>query len=162
MRNVRNIAAAHAARAAVAAQTPVQITAAPSVTSASSQIPAQMIARPNSSPNSFPSSRIGPSTHTLPLNFVSSCKTVKPTQTTCFQPLAALQSTVLQNLYFSTLLIIKTLRSSETRSRRNVPAFYRPTPAARSALFCANSSGVGIGSRFLPANISLNKPTSSP
>jgi len=103
------IAAARAASAAAAAQTPVPLTSAPSVTSANSQI----TARPNSAPNSFPNSQIGPSTYPPPpSNANSSCKTVKPTQTTCFQPLAALQSSRLQILYFSNLLITKTLRVS--------------------------------------------------
>ena len=103
------IAAARADRAADALQTPVRLTPAPSVTSANSQISAH----PNSAPNSFPSSQIGPSTHpSPPSNTNPSCKTVKPTQTTCFQPLAALQSALLQILHFSTLLITKTLRVS--------------------------------------------------
>ena len=101
-------AAARAARDAAAAQTPVPLTAAPSVTSANSQIAAHS----NSAPNSFPASQIGPSTPLFPSNANSSCKTVKPTQTTCPQPLAALQSALLQILHFSTLLITKTLRHS--------------------------------------------------
>jgi hypothetical protein len=107
------IAAARAARTAAAAQTPVQLTAAPSVTSADTSANSQFSAHPNSSLNSFPTMEIGPSTYPPPpQNANSSCKTVKPTQTTCFQPLAALQSDILQILHFSTVLITKTLRVS--------------------------------------------------
>ena len=106
-------AAARAARDAAAAQTPVSLTAAPSVTSANSQATeTQATVRPNSAPNSFPASQIGPSASSFPLKRQPSCKTVKPTQTVCFQPLAALQSAILQILHFSTSLITKTLRSS--------------------------------------------------
>ena len=60
------IAAARAARAAAAAQTPVQLTAAPSVTSDNTFANPQIIVRPNSSPNSFPASQIAPSTPSSP------------------------------------------------------------------------------------------------
>jgi hypothetical protein len=107
------IAAAHAARAAYAAETPVQLTAAPSATSANIQAPeTQITARPNSSTNSFPASRLGPSAHLFPSNANPSCETVKHTQTTCFQPLAALQSVLILFLYFSTALITNSLRAS--------------------------------------------------
>ena len=107
------IAAARAARSAAAAQTPVQLTASPSVTYADTSANSQISAHPNSSLNSFPVSQISPSTYPPPpSNANSSCKTVKPTQTTCFQPLAALQSAILQILHFSTSLITKTLRVS--------------------------------------------------
>ena len=113
MRNVSNIiAAARAARAAAAAQTTVLLTPAPSITSAKSQITARIIAHPNPAPNSFHISQIGPSNPLFFQKRKPSCKTVKPTQTTCFQPLAALQSALLHFLYFSTPLITKTLRTS--------------------------------------------------
>jgi hypothetical protein len=106
------IAAAHAARAAYAAETPVQLTAAPSVTSANTSANTQITARPNSAPNSFPASRLVPSAHLFPSNANPSCETVKHTQTTCFQPLAALQSVLILFLYFSTALITNSLRAS--------------------------------------------------
>jgi hypothetical protein len=107
------IAAARAARTAAAAQTPVSLTALSSVTSADTSANSRFSAHPNSSLNSFPVSQISPSTYPPPpSNANSSCKTVKPTQTTCFQPLAALQSAILQILHFSTSLITKTLRVS--------------------------------------------------
>jgi hypothetical protein len=55
-------AAAHAARAATAAQTPVQLTAAPSITSTTTSVNPQITARPKCAPNSFPASQIGPPT----------------------------------------------------------------------------------------------------
>jgi hypothetical protein len=92
MRNVWNIiAAARSDRAADAAQTPVPLTLPPSVSSTNSQITARMIAHPNSAPNSFLTSKIGPSNPLFFQKRKPSCKTVKPTQTYCFQPLAALQ-----------------------------------------------------------------------
>jgi len=107
------IVAAHAARAAAPAQTPVPLTDAPSVTSANPQAPeTQTAVRPNSAPNSFPASQLGPSAHLFPSNANPSCKTVKHIQTTCFQPLAALQSALIQFLYFSTALITNSLRAS--------------------------------------------------
>jgi hypothetical protein len=116
MRNVWNIIAAaraaRAARAAAAAQTTVLLTPAPSITSAKSQITARIIAHPNPAPNSFHISQIGPSNPLFSQKRKPSCKTVKPTQTTCFQPLAALQCALLHFLYFSTPLITKTLRAS--------------------------------------------------
>ncbi len=86
------------------------LTAAPSITSATTSENPQIISHFNSAPNSFPASQIGPSKTPFSENANPSCKTVKPTQTVCFQPLAALQSAALQILYFSTLLITKTLR----------------------------------------------------
>ena len=71
-----------AARAAAATQTSVPLTAAPSVTSASSQILASISEQPSSPHNSFPVSQIGRAKPVLPSNFDSACKTVKPTQTT--------------------------------------------------------------------------------
>jgi hypothetical protein len=113
MRNVWNIiAAARAARAAAAAQTTVLLTAAPSVTSANTSADPQITARLNSAPNSSPTSKIGPSNPLFSQKRKPSCKTVKPTQTVCFQPPAALQSALLHFLYFSTPLITKTLRTS--------------------------------------------------
>ena len=107
------IAASPIARAAAAAQAMVSLSAVPSVTSANPQATeTQAAVRPNSAPNSFPASQIGPSASSFPLKRQPSCKTVKPTQTVCFQPLAALQSAILQILHFSTLLITKTLRAS--------------------------------------------------
>ena len=55
------IAAAPVARDAAAAQTPVPLTAAPSVTSANNPANSRITARSNSAPNSFPTSQIGPS-----------------------------------------------------------------------------------------------------
>jgi hypothetical protein len=104
------IAAAHAARDAAAAQTNVSLTAFSSVTYANPNANGtQAAAHFNSSTNSFPTSKIDPSIPSCPLKRQPSCKNVKPTQTTCFQPLAALQSAILQILYFSTPLITKTL-----------------------------------------------------
>ena len=102
MRKVWNVTAA--------SQTPFPLNATPSITSANPQITARIISHPNSAPNSFPINQIGPSAPLFPSKFKSSCKTVKPTQTTCFQPLAALQSSLLQFQYFSTTFITKTLR----------------------------------------------------
>ena len=56
------IAAPRAARDTETAQTPVQLTAALSETSANSQIIARTIARTNAALNSFPASQIGPNT----------------------------------------------------------------------------------------------------
>jgi hypothetical protein len=114
MRNVWNIiAAARAARAAAAAQTTVQLTTAPSATSANTiATETQAAAHSSFSPNSFFFSQIGPSNPLFSQKRKPSCKTVKPTQTTCFQPLAALQCALLHFLYFSTPLITKTLRAS--------------------------------------------------
>jgi len=62
-----------------------------------------------SAPNPFPVSQLHSSDNNPKPFFNSSCETVKAPQPNSFQQLAALQSAVLQTLYFSTLLITKTL-----------------------------------------------------
>jgi hypothetical protein len=159
-------AAARAPRAAAAAQTPVPLTDSPSVTSANTSANSQISARTSSTPNSFPTSQIGPTTPLFSSNANSSCKNVKPTQTTCFQPLAALQSAILQILYFSTPLITKTLRASETREQtersRLLPPYSRRSlrPSPRKLLRRRNRLQIPPREHILkqPHQLPVNPP----
>lgn len=86
------IAPVRAVRDAAADQTEVQLTAAPSATSANTIAnETQAAAHSSFAPNSFTSSQLA---HSIPLSSQkreSSCMTVKPTQTVYFQLLAALR-----------------------------------------------------------------------